>query len=222
MKKLIVTVFMTMDGVIQAPGAREEDPTNEFPWGGWIVPFSDPEMNEAMGHITAEPYDLLLGRRTYEIFASHWPYQVKDPMSDLFNSIQKYVVATKPVDLSWQNSTLISGEVPLEIKKLKEQNIRNLFVWGSSELVQTLLEHQLIDVLNTLTYPITLGKGKKLFGEGTQPLTWKITNSTITPKGIIIASYVPSGAIDTGAFQVEEASQREMQRRGKITKTGDF
>ncbi len=213
---------MTMDGIIQAPGGVEEDTTGGFKWGGWIVPFSDPVMNEAMAGLSNEPYDLLLGRRTYEIFASHWPYQVNDPMSDLFNRIEKYVVATKPVDLSWQNSTLVQGDIPSELSKLKEQNGPNLFVWGSSQLVQTLFEHKLVDVLNVLTFPITLGKGKKLFGEGTQPVTWELTHSMTTTKGVIVASYVPDGAIKTGAFPVEEASEREMQRRAKVAREGDF
>lgn len=143
-------------------------------------------------------------------------------MSELFNRIEKYVVATKQVDLSWQNSTLISGDIPARVKKLKEQNRRDLYVWGSSRLVQTLFEHQLVDVLNTLTFPLTLGEGKKLFGEGTQALTWKLIDSTISTTGVIIASYVPAGPVKTGTFPVEETSERETRRRAQIIETGDF
>ena len=200
MREIIVSTFLTMDGVLQAPGGPDEDPSNQFKWGGWSVHYWDDLMNGAMNKIMSDPYDLLLGRRTYEIFAAHWPHQENDPTAETFNRVQKYVVATTPVDLSWQNSTLITGNTVSELKKLKEQDGPDLLVYGSGRLVQTLLSHQLIDILHTWVFPVTLGAGKKLFEEGTQALQWKLTNTTISTTGVIIASYVPDGNIKIGSF----------------------
>lgn len=167
MRRIIVTMFLSMDGVLQAPGGPQEDTTGGFKYGGWIVPFGDDVTNEALGKIMSSPFDLLLGRRTYEIFAAHWPWQ-QDEIGEKFNRIEKFVVSTQPVDTSWKNSTLITGDIVGELKKLKAQDGPNLLVHGSSRLVQTLLANQLVDELHTWIYPITLGKGKKLFQEGTQ------------------------------------------------------
>lgn len=218
MRKIIVSTFLTMDGVLQAPGGPEEDPSNQFKWGGWSFHYWDDLMNGAMGSIMSAPYDLLLGRRTYEIFAAHWPCQQNDPIAETFNRIRKYVVATSPVDLSWQNSILVTGDVAGELKKLKEQDGPDLLVNGSGRLIQTLLSHHLVDVLHTWIFPLTLGSGKKLFEEGTQALQWKLTDTTVSTTGVIIASYTPDGNVQVGSFVPDQPSEAEMARRDKLKK----
>jgi dihydrofolate reductase len=218
MRRIIVCTFLTMDGVIQAPGGPHEDPGNQFKWGGWSAHYWDDLMNGTMDRIVSEPYDLLLGRRTYEIFAAHWPYQKNDPTAAVFDRVQKYVVATTPVDLSWQNSTLINSNIVNELKKLKAQDGVDLLVYGSGRLTQTLLEHQLIDVLYTWTFPLTLGNGKKLFEEGTQAKEWKLTEAKISTTGVIIASYVPAGDVRTGSIPSDTVSEAELARRKKFAK----
>ena len=219
MRKIIVTTFMTMDGVLQAPGGPEEDRTNGFKWGGWQFPHSDELTNNVLAKIMSTPFDLLLGRRTYEIFAAHWPYQ-NDAISEKFNRINKYVVATTPVDLSWKNSTLISSDVVNELKKLKKQDAPDLLVHGSSRLIQTLFANQLVDVLHIWTIPITLGKGKKLFDDGTPTQEWKLTESVVSTTGVIMASYLPGGEVRTGSFVPEKVSKAELARRARWAKEG--
>lgn len=217
MRKIIVVTFMTMDGVLQAPGGPEEDRTNGFKWGGWQFPHADELTNNAITKIMSTPFDLLLGRRTYEIFAAYWPYQ-NDVISEKFNRINKYVVATTPVDTSWKNSTLINKDVVNELKKLKEQDGPDLLVHGSSRLVQTLFANQLVDVLHIWTNPITLGKGKKLFEEGTQAQQWKLTESVVSTTGVIMATYVPDGEVRLGSYVPEKVSAAEIARREKWAK----
>ena len=216
MRKLIIPVYMTMDGIVQAPGGPQEDPTNNFGWGGWMFHYTDPTLDEKLAALAAEPYDLLLGRRTYEIFAAYWPYQQHNPMADLFNKIEKYVVATTAIDTSWENSTLISRNVVEEIKILKAQEKPNLLVWGSRKLIQTLFKYQLVDVLQIWTCPLTLGHGKKLFEEGTQPQNWKLIDSVVSKTGVIVASYVPNGEVELGSFSAEEVNEKERIRRQKL------
>lgn len=217
MRRIIVTTFLSMDGVLQAPGGPQEDTTNGFQYGGWMAPFGDDLTHEALGKIMSEPFDLLLGRRTYEIFAAHWPYQ-QDEIGEKFNNIEKFVVATKPVDISWNKSTLITGDVVGALKKLKAQDGPNLLVHGSSRLIQTLLAHQLVDELHTWIHPVTLGKGKKLFQEGTQAQQWKLTGSVIATTGVIVVSYVPDGKVQTGSFVPDKPSEAELMRRERWDK----
>jgi dihydrofolate reductase len=217
MRNIIVVTFMTMDGVLQAPGGKDEDPTNGFKWGGWQFGYPDEQTDKALTKIFSTPFDLLLGRRTYEIFAAYWPYQ-NDEIAEKFNKINKYVVGTTPVDTSWKNSILINKDVVNELKKLKQQDGPDLLVHGSSRLIQTLLANKLIDVMHIWTYPITLGKGKKLFQEGTPALEWKMTESAITQKGIIITTYVPDGEVKLGSFESAAISDAEIARRKKWAK----
>lgn len=205
---------MTMDGVLQAPGGPEEDRTNGFKYGGWQFPYWDEQMDKTLSKIMSTPFDLLLGRRTYEIFAAHWPYQ-HDEISKIFNRINKYVVATTPIDLSWNNSILINKDVVNELKKRKKQDGPDLLVHGSGRLVQTLMSNHLVDVLHTWIFPITLGEGKKLFQEGTQAQQWKMTDSIVSATGTIIASYVPDGEVKCGSFVSDEVSEAELARREK-------
>ncbi|HVW58704.1 MAG TPA: dihydrofolate reductase family protein [Puia sp.] len=217
MRKIIVVTFSTMDGVLQAPGGPEEDRTNGFEWGGWQFGYPDELTDNAIARIMSTPFDLLLGRRTYEIFAAYWPYQ-NDTIGEKFNRINKYVVATTPVDTSWKNSILINRDVVNELKKLKEQGGPDLLVHGSGRLVQTLFANQLVDVLHIWTYPITLGRGKKLFEEGTPTQEWKMTESMISKTGTIIATYVPGGVVKLGSAVPDEASDAEIERRKKWLK----
>jgi dihydrofolate reductase len=214
MRKIIVTTFMTLDGVLQAPGGPEEDRTNGFIWGGWSFAYADELTNNAITKIMSNPFDLLLGRRTYEIFAAYWPYQ-NDTIGEKFNRINKYVVATTPIDTSWKNSVLIRSDVVNELKKLKGQDGPDLLVHGSSRLVQTLFANNLVDVLHIWTYPITLGKGKKLFEEGTPAQEWQLTESVISTRGVIMASYVPGGEVKSGSYVPDKVSDAEIERRKK-------
>jgi dihydrofolate reductase len=214
MRKIIVASYITMDGVLQAPGGPEEDRSNGFKWGGWSFPYWDELMNNHLGKAMSSPFDLLLGRRTYEIFAAHWPYQ-NDAIGETFNRINKYVVATTPIDLSWKNSILVNTDPVNELKKLKKQDGPDLLVFGSSRLMQTLLSNHLVDVLHTWIFPITLGKGKKLFEEGTQAQQWKLTDSFVSTTGVVVASYVPDGEVKLGSFVPHEVSEAELARREK-------
>lgn len=218
MRKIIVSTFISMDGVLQAPGGPHEDPSHQFKWGGWSFHYWDDLMNNYMSKIMSGPYDLLLGRRTYEIFAAHWPYQQNNLIAKTFNRIQKYVVATTPVDLSWQNSTLITGDIVSELETLKEQDGPDLLVNGSGRLIQSLFSNHLIDVLHMWIFPVTLGNGKKLFEEGTQALQWKLTDTTVSTTGVIIASYVPDGNVQIGSFVPDKVSEAEIARRDKFVR----
>ncbi|ACU62606.1 dihydrofolate reductase family protein [Chitinophaga pinensis] len=218
MRKVIVTMFMTMDGVLQAPGGADEDTSNGFEWGGWSFPYGDDLTDQQLAKIMSEPYDLLLGRRTYEIFAAYWPYHADNPIGEMFNRIQKYVVATTPVDLSWKHSTLISENVVDALKQLKSAEGPALLVHGSSRLVQTLLAERLIDELHMWIHPITLGKGKQLFQEGTRPQQWKLVETVVGDKGMIIASYVPDGEVQTASIPDGELNEAEIARREKHAK----
>ncbi|HEY6899271.1 MAG TPA: dihydrofolate reductase family protein [Puia sp.] len=218
MRKIIVVTFSTMDGVLQAPGGPNEDTMGGFKWGGWQFGYPDELTNDALGKIFSTSFDLLLGRRTYEIFSAYWPYQ-NDTIGGIFNRINKYVVATTPVDTSWKNSVLINKDVVNELKKLKAQDGPDLLVHGSSRLVQTLLANRLVDVLHLWIYPITLGKGKKLFEEGTQAQEWKMTESVVSKTtGVIIATYVPGGEVKLGSVEQDVVSDAEIERRKKWKK----
>src|SRR5688572_26670256 len=217
MRKIVVATYMTMDGVLQGPGGKEEDPSNGFKWGGWSIPYWDDQMTRVLQKIMSAPHDLLLGRRTYEIFSAHWPYQ-DDEIGKLFNRINKYVVSTKTIDLPWKNSILINKDVVNELKELKKQDGPDLFVWGSSRLLQTLFANHLVDVLHTWTFPITLGNGKKLFEEGTDAQEWKLTESQVSTTGVVIASYVPGGEVKVGEFENIKVSEAELARRKRWSK----
>ncbi len=187
--------MITLDGVMQAPGASKEDANEGFKHGGWMVGW-DQEADNITDSIQAEPFDLLLGRRTYDIFASFWPHHKDEPhWGKPYDRAKKYVVSHKPFKLSWDNSELITGDVVEEIKKLKNSDGRDLWVWGSSNLIQTLLKHNLIDRMHLWIFPITIGTGKKLFAEGTQPEGFKLVDGKSTSTGIIFATYEPSSPL---------------------------
>lgn len=202
MRKLIVLTFVTLDGVMQAPGGPEEDTDGGFTYGGWSFPYFDEVLGAVMGEQMKPPFDLLLGKRTYEIFASHWPHQNNEtnPAAAVINKAKKYVVSDEPMQLSWDNSSLLDGDVVDKVKKLKTEDGPMLQVHGSSNLIQTLLKNDLVDELWLKIFPVTVGSGKRLFGDGTIPAAFKLLESKTTPSGVIIASYKREGEVKTGSF----------------------
>jgi dihydrofolate reductase len=201
MRKIITTTFVTLDGVMQAPGGKDEDTAGGFKYGGWQMSFpQDEKMLSILNGFFSIPFELLLGRITYDIFASFWPTATTDPeVAVPFNSTKKYVVSHVSFEPSWHNSACITGEdVVAQIKKLKEEDGPDLWVWGSGNLIQTLLEHHLIDRMHLFIHPITLGSGKKLFAEGTQAENFKLVDSQIGATGIIFATYEPAGELKPG------------------------
>ena len=222
MRKLIVLSFITLDNVVQAPGGPEEDPVGGFEHGGWLFGYGDDFLLNIMIEQTSKPFDLLLGRKTYEIFAAHWPYMNanQDPFAAKLNNAKKYVASKTLTKLDWNNSELINGDVPEEIKRIKEQDGPELQVHGSSNLVQTLLKYDLVDELWLKIFPVTLGVGKRLFAEGTIPTGLKLLESRISPSGVIIANYERAGEVKTGSFGLETPSEAELARRKRLKETG--
>lgn len=219
MRKLIVNTFITLDGVMQAPGGPPEDPTGGFTYGGWSVNYWDDIMGQIMGEYMAQPSELLLGRKTYEIFASHWPYS-KEPGADQLNNAKKYVASRKLNKVEWNNSTLLKGDVVQGIKQLKQQDAPELQVHGSSNLIQTLLKHNLVDEFRLWIFPVVIGKGKRLFDQGTVPSGLKLAGSKTSSTGVIIATYLPGGDLKVGTFELENPSAAELARRKKIIAEG--
>ncbi len=220
MRKLVVLSFISLDGVMQAPGGPDEDPSGGFSRGGWTVPYSDDYFGNAMTKNLDRPFALLLGRRTYEIFAAYWPYvdAAKNPFAGPFNSAKKYVASRTLTKVDWSNAELIKGDIAKEVKKLKEQAGPEIHVYGSGNLIQTLLKHDLIDEFRLKIFPITLGKGKRLFAEGAFPAGFDLIESGISPKGVIIADYVRAGDVKTGSFEQETPAEVELSRREKMRK----
>jgi len=197
MRKIIVTSFITLDGVMQAPGGPEEDTSGGFQYGGWTAPYGD----EVSGKVMQEqmkPADLLLGRKTFDIFASYWP-QHADFWPGI-NEVTKYVLSNTLESSDWQNSVFLKSLE--DIEKLKASDGSDIKVWGSSELVQLLLKHDLVDELWLKIYPLTLGEGKKLFGDGPIPAAFTLIESTVTPSGVIIANYKRAGMVETGTIEL--------------------
>ncbi|OGG12916.1 riboflavin biosynthesis protein RibD [Candidatus Gottesmanbacteria bacterium RIFCSPHIGHO2_01_FULL_39_10] len=197
-RKIIVLEFLTLDGVMQAPGGPKEDSSESFKYGGWTVPYFDDFSGKEMGKQMSRPSDLLLGRKTYEIFAGYWPHH-EDAWPGI-NSAKKYVVSHSSMHLEWSNSILIKDNVVKEIKKLKQKDGPDLKVWGSGNLVQTLMKHDLADQFWLKIFPLTLGSGKKLFDKGTIPAAFKLMESKTSPSGVIIASFKRAGKVKTGSF----------------------
>ena len=201
MRKIVALTFVSLDGIMQAPGGPEEDTSGGFTLGGWTFPYFDETLGQAMDRQMREPFDLLLGAKTYDIFAAHWPKQPDaDPGAAVLNRARKYVVSHEPRELAWQNSTLIEGDVAAKIRALKGGDGPMLQVHGSSNLLQTLLRHDLVDELWLKIFPVTLGTGKRLFGEGTIPAAFTLLESNASPSGVILASYRRSGDVKTGSF----------------------
>lgn len=223
MRKIIVNACTTLDGVMQAPGGPEEDPTGGFQYGGWSVNYWDEMMAKViMDELLAKPFDLLLGRKTYDIFAAHWPHVKNDPdklnamAADKLNNAKKYVVSKTLAKAGWQNSTLVRGDAAKEIRELKNQDGPEIQVHGSSNLIQTLLKNDLIDKFRVWTFPLVVGSGKRLFGEGTIPAGLKLLDCKTSTTGVSIATYARSGEIKTGSVALENPTEAELDRRKRL------
>ena len=206
MRKLIVLSFITLDGVMQAPGGPGEDDSGGFKYGGWSVGYFDDFLGNVMTEQMGHPFDLLLGRKTYDIFAAYWP-QVKDETGAGINRAKKYVVAHRPVNLDWKTTVPINGDVPGKIKQLKKEDGPEIQVHGSGNLIQTLLKNDLVDEFWLKTFPVALGSGKRLFAEGTMPAGFTLKESRTSPTGVIVSSYAPAGDVKIGSFELIGSTQ---------------
>jgi dihydrofolate reductase len=198
MRKLVVLTFVTLDGVMQGPGGPTEDPSGNFTLGGWTVPYFDEFLGTVMAGQMDRPFDLLLGRKTYEIFASYWPHHREEGPE--INRATKYVASHGAMQFTWEKSVLLQGDVVEAIKKLKAQAGPEIQVHGSANLIQTLLKHDLVDEFWLKIFPVTLGAGKRLFGEGSIPAAFKLSDSKVSPSGVIIANFERAGEVKTGSF----------------------
>jgi dihydrofolate reductase len=213
MRSLVVNTFVSLDGVMQAPGGPDEDPTGGFRYGGWAVSYFDDEMMERMAG--SAPYELLLGRGTYEIFAAHWPYD-EGPIADHLNGTRKHVASTTLERVEWSNSTLIDGDVASYVADIKAQDGPEIQVHGSPGLIQTLLEHDLVDQYRTWIFPVVLGSGKRLFGDGAIPAGLRLVDSQVSGSGVTINVYERAGAVDPGSFEFDEPTAAELERRRNL------
>jgi dihydrofolate reductase len=213
MRTLAVNSFVSLDGVMQAPGGPAEDPTGGFTLGGWAVNYFDDEMMAMVAE--SGPYELLLGRGTYEIFAAHWPFD-EGPIADHLNTTRKHVASTTLEKVDWNNSTLITGDVADYVRELKRQDGPEIQVHGSPGLIQTLLEYDLIDEYRLWIFPVVVGAGKRFFGDGTHPGALKLVNSKISSTGVTINTYERAGDIEIGDTEFEEPSEAELARRKSL------
>ncbi len=198
MRKVIVLEHISLDGVIQAPGGPEEDTSGGFAHGGWIATYSDPMLGALLRRQMNLPFDLLLGRKTYEIWAPYWPHHGE--IWPRVNAATKYVASHTMTSGAWQPTVFLNGDIAEEVAQIKQQPGPDLHVWGSSNLIQTLLKHDLVDAFWLMIYPLTLGSGKRLFADGTLPAAFKVTESAVTPKGVIVVNYERAGAITTASL----------------------
>ena len=203
MRKLIVSTFLTLDGVMQAPGGPGEDDRGGFAHGGWSVNYWDEQMGQVMGEAMSRPFDLVLGRKTYDIFAAHWPHATDDPGAKPLNDATKYVASRGHPTLEWSNSVLIEGEAAEGIAALKKGDGPELQVHGSGNLIQTLLRHNLVDQYRLWIFPLVIGSGKRMFSAGTIPSGLKLVDSKVSTTGVVIGTYEPAGEIVTGSFALD-------------------
>jgi dihydrofolate reductase len=215
MRKLTGAVFQSLDCVIQAPGGPEEDPTSDFQFGGWSQPLFAENMGPFEQLIMGE-YDLLLGKRTYDIFASFWPYNRDNPVGEKFQGINKYVLTHSDEPLEWENSYRLTGDTAKAVDELKRSSGRDLLIQGSSTLYPPLLSDGLIDRLMLMTFPIVLGRGKSIFDGSEKASTLKLTDHFVSNTGVVIASYEPAGELRTGTFASKSPSEAEIERREKM------
>jgi len=213
MRTLAVTTFVSLDGVMQAAGGPHEDPSGGFTMGGWAVNYFDEEMLDRISG--ADPYELLLGRGTYEMFAAHWPYD-EGPIADHLNSTRKHVASTTLDRVEWNNSTLIPGDVAEYVEALKREEGPEIQVHGSPGLIQTLLQHDLIDEFRMWIFPVALGTGKRLFGDGTIPVALKLVDTSVSKTGVTSNTYARAGEIQIGEMEFEEPTEAELERRRRL------
>jgi dihydrofolate reductase len=218
-RKLISSTFVSLDGIMQAPGGPEEDPTGGFTLGGWMFEYGDESMDISASGFDGRDRELVLGRRTYEIFEAYWPYQPADhPIATIFNATRKYVASRTLKKLDWHNSTLLQGDVATAVTALKAQSGPDLQVIGSGNLIQTLLAATLIDEYNVWTFPVMLGRGKRLFSEAAKPSALRLVRSKVSGTGTVMSTYVPAGDVQTGTFASIAPSDMELARRMRIAK----
>jgi dihydrofolate reductase len=223
MRKIIVGAQVSIDGVMQSPGGPTEDPTRGFKFGGWSMPYFDQAGGEEIDHLFEEKFDLLLGRKTYEIFAAYWPYQDEHApyghIARLFNAIKKFVISRSgEVDTSWAGSVLLRDIA--DVKRLKKEDGPNLVTQGSTELVHALFAHDLVDALSIFTVPVVLGGGKKLFADGSAPHSFKLTRSRVAPTGVIVGHYEREGEVKIDDTALGSPSDREVARRERMKREG--
>jgi dihydrofolate reductase len=200
MRKLIVTEFMTLDGVVQAPGGPEEDDSGAFPFGGWSFPYWDELLDRTMAETMSVPFDLVLGRRTYDIFAAFWPTAPEEAGGKPLNDATKYVASRGTPSLTWDRSVQIEGDVAEGVARLKQGDGPELQVHGSGNLIQTLMANNLIDQYRLFTFPVVLGTGKRLFADGTIPAALRLTDGKVSPTGVMLGTYEPAGEVKLGSF----------------------
>ena len=223
MRKIIVGAQVSMDGVMQAPGGPWEDPTKGFKFGGWVMPYFDQVFGEEIDRVFKEKFDLLLGRKTYEIFAAYWPYYYENAphgsIAKLFNEIRKYAVSRSgEVDTGWQGSVHLRDIS--EVKRLKQEDGPNLLTQGSTELVHALLANDLVDAMSIFTVPVVLGGGKKLFADGSAPHSFKLTSSRVSSTGVLIGHYERGGEIKIVDGALDSPSKREIARHERMKREG--
>jgi dihydrofolate reductase len=219
MRKLIASTFVSLDGVMQAPGGPQEDPTGGFAFGGWVFPFWDEAVGRDMKGFDGKDRELVLGRRTYEIFEAYWPYQPADnPVAMTLNADRKHVASRTLRELSWSNSTLLRGDVVAAVAALKSQPGLDLQIIGSGNLIQTLQAASLIDEYNVWTFPVVLGRGKRLFEAGAKAGALRLVASQTSGTGVVMSTYVPAGDIPAGSFLQGEPSAKEVERRAKLAR----
>lgn len=223
MRKIIVGAMVSIDGVMQAPGGPSEDPTKGFRFGGWVMPHFDREFGEELDRIFRQDFDLLLGRKTYEIFAAYWPYYDESGadggIATLFNKIKKYPVSRSgEVDTGWQGTVLLRGID--DVKRLKQENGPDLVTQGSTELVHALLANDLVDAISIFTVPVILGGGKKLFADGSAPHSFKLTGSRASSGGVVISHYERGGDIKVSDTALPSPSPREVARQARMKREG--
>ncbi|HUF15111.1 MAG TPA: dihydrofolate reductase family protein [Acidimicrobiia bacterium] len=203
MRQLIVQTFLTLDGVMQAPGGPEEDDSGGFSHGGWSVNYWDEQMGEIMDEATSKPFAMVLGRKTYDIMAAHWPHAPEETGAKVFNDATKYVASRSRPNLEWSNSVLIEGDAADGIAALKQEDGPELQVHGSGNLSQTLLRHNLVDQFRLWVFPVVVGAGKRLLAEGTIPSGLRLLDSNVSTTGVVMGTYEPAGDIVTGSFALD-------------------
>lgn len=219
MRKLIASTFVSLDGIMQAPGGPEEDPTGGFAFGGWVFHYWDEVMGRSMSGFDGKDRELVLGRRTYEIFEAYWPYQpADDPIAQTLNAARKYVASRTLKTLQWNNSTLLGDNVVAAVAALKSEPGDDLQIIGSGNLIQSLRAASLIDEYNVWTFPVVLGRGKRLFEAGATPGALRLVASQASTTGVVMSTYVPAGDVPVGSFAQAEPSAKEVERRTKLAR----
>jgi dihydrofolate reductase len=219
MRKLIASTMVSLDGVMQAPGGPQEDPSGGFAFGGWTFPFWDDDPDRPMNGLDGKDRELVLGRRTYEIFEAYWPYQAADhPIARTLNAARKHVASRTLDQLHWNNAALLRGDAVAAVAALKKQPGLDLQIIGSGNLIQALRAASLIDEYNLWTFPVVLGRGKRLFEAGAQPGALRLVATRTTATGVVMSTYVPAGEVPAGSFVQGEPSAREIARRAKLAR----